>query len=163
MKDYLKDLELQGEYPHIIWPTHCLIGSEGAAIYQPVMVALEEWAKLGTYYVTVQKGSYPFTEHFGAFKAQIPNPAVPETQLNERFLNTLNQYETVYLSGQAKSHCVANSLKQILDEAPELAKKLIVLEDTMSNVTGFETIADPIYKRAKEMGVKFSDTDQEIQ
>jgi len=160
---YLKDLELQGEYPHLIWPTHCLIGSEGAAIYQPVMVSLEDWAKLGTFYVVVQKGEYPFTEHFGAFKAQITDTSVPETQLNMRFMEALNKYDTVYLSGEAKSHCVANSLKQILDELPKLAKKIIILEDTMSNVTGFETLAEPIYKRAKEMGVKFSNTDDEIE
>ncbi len=159
---YIKDLELQGEYPHLIWPPHCLIGSEGAAIYSPVMDAMVEWAKLGTYYATVQKGAYPFTEHFGAFKAQIPDPTITETQLNERFIDTLANYDTIYLSGEAKSHCVANSLKQILEEAPELIKKLVVLEDTMSNVTGYETIADPIYNKAKEMGVRFSTTDEKI-
>jgi hypothetical protein len=53
---------------------------------------------------------------------------------------------------------VANSLKQVMDESPELASKFIVLEDAMSNVTGFENLADPIYSKAKQMGVRFTKT-----
>lgn len=155
---YLKELENQGEYPHVIWPAHCLIGSEGAAIYQPLMDAIQEWTVKGKFYQTVAKGTFPFTEHFGAFMAQIPDAQRPETQLNQALIKTLSTYQNVYLTGEARSHCVANSLKQVLNEAPELAAKFIVLEDTMSNVPGFETLADPIYDRAKQLGVKFETT-----
>ena len=158
--EYLIKLEENGEYTHLIWPVHCLIGSEGAAIYQPLMDAIENWAKLGTYYATVQKGAYPFSEHFGAFKAQIPDPQIPATQLNENLIATLNNHDTIYLSGEAKSHCVANTLKQIIEDAPQLLKKIIILEDTMSNVTGFEILADPIYQKAKELGVMFMNTEE---
>lgn len=159
--EYLKKLETNGEYPHLIWPVHCVIGSESAAIYQPLMDAILEWTVQGKFYQTVTKGTYPFSEHFGAFKAQIPDVDRPETQLNQGLIKTLETYQNVYLAGEAKSHCVANSLKQILDEAPSLATKFIILQDAMSNVTGFETIADPIYNKAKQMGVKFSDTTSE--
>jgi len=160
--DYLKALESQGEYPHLIWPPHCLIGSEGAAIYQPLMDAIQEWTVKGKFYQTVAKGTFPFSEHFGAFQAQIPDPQRPETQLNQGLIKALSTYQNVYLTGEARSHCVANSLKQVLDEAPDLAEKFIVLEDTMSNVTGFETLADPIYARAKQMGVRFSTTKEAL-
>ena len=155
---YLKDLETQGEFPHLIWPIHCVIGSEGAAIYQPLMSAIEQWTVRGKFFQTISKGTYPFSEHFGAFHAQIPDPQRPETQLNQGLIKTLEYYQNVYLSGEAKSHCVANSLKQVLYEAPTLAPKFIILEDTMSDVTGFETIADPIYEKARKMGVRFSTT-----
>jgi len=158
---YLKDLETQGEYPHVIWPPHCIIGSEGSAIYQPLMNAIIEWTVRGKFYQTVAKGTYPFSEHFGAFMAQIPDAERPETQLNQGLIKTLSTYQNVYLSGEARSHCVANSLKQVLNEAPELAAKFIILEDTMSNVTGFETLADPIYNRAKQLGVRFTTTANE--
>jgi len=155
---YLRDLEAQGEFPHVIWPVHCVIGSEGAAIYPPLMDAIMRWTVRGKFFETVGKGTYPFSEHFGAFHAQIPDPQRPETQLNQRLIKTLEYAQNVYLSGEAKSHCVANSLKQVLNEAPTLAQKFIILEDTMSNVTGFETIADPIYQKARSMGVRFSTT-----
>jgi len=154
--DYLKALEAQGEFPHVIWPTHCVVGSEGAAIYQPLMDAMIKWTESGQWYQIVAKGTFPFTEHFGAFMAQIPDPQRPETQLNQGLIKTLEVYQNVYLAGEAKSHCVANSLKQVMNEAPDLAVKFIILEDTMSNVPGFEKIADPIYDKAKKMGVRFS-------
>lgn len=160
--EYLINLENQGEYPHLIWPPHCLIGSEGAAIYQPLMDSIINWTIRGKFYQTVTKGTYPFSEHFGAFQAQIPDPQRPETQLNQNLIRTLETYQNVYLAGEAKSHCVANSLKQVLNEAPMLAAKFIVLEDCMSNVTGFETLAIPIYDKAKQMGVRFAKSSDKI-
>lgn len=159
--EYLRGLESQGEFPHVIWPVHCVIGSEGAAVYQPLMEAVIEWTIRGKFYQTVTKGTFPFTEHFGAFQAQIPDAQRPETQLNQGLLKTLEEYQNVYLAGEAKSHCVANSLKQVMNEAPDLAAKFIILEDAMSNVPGFETLADPIYDKAKQLGIRFSTTANE--
>jgi len=159
---YLTDLEAQGEFPHVIWPMHCIVGSEGAAIYQPLMDTIIEWTVRGKFFQTVAKGTYPFSEHFGAFHAQIPDAERPETQLNQSLIKTLEYFQNVYLAGEAKSHCVANSLKQVMNEAPDLAAKFIILEDAMSNVTGFENIADPIYSRAKKMGIRFSTTTEKI-
>lgn len=156
--NYLRELDKQGEYPHVIWPPHCIMGSESAAIFQPLMDALMDWTVRGKFYEVVAKGTYPFSEHFGAFKAQIPDPERPETQLNQRLIKTLEEYQNVFLGGEAKSHCVANSLKQMMNEAPVLCSKLTIFEDAMSNVSGFESHADPIYQRAKDMGIRFSKT-----
>lgn len=161
VKEYLTALELQGEFPHIIWNPHCLIGSKGAAIDETLFKALEYWIKTNTennenkQYQTVTKGTYPLTEHFGIFQAQIPVEDQPETQLNQSLLDSLNQYKNLYLAGQAKSHCVATSLKQIMDYAPQLAQKVIVLEDCMSDIPNMGHLGEPIYRRAKEIGVRF--------
>jgi len=160
--NYLKALEKQGEYPHLIWPPHCIIGSEGAAVYPPVMQAFEKWAEDGKFFNFITKGEYPLTEHFGAFKAQISDPDILETQLNEELLEELSEYDIIYVAGEARSHCVANSIKQILDEAEYLTEKLVILEDTMSNVKGFETLADPIYARAEKAGVRFAKTSDDL-
>ncbi len=153
---YLRNLEQQGEYPHIIWPIHCVIGSEGAAIYQPLMEAIIEWTTGGRFFDVIEKGVFPFSEHFGAFQAQIPDANFPETKLNQPLIEKLSKYKNIYLAGEAKSHCVASSIKQALNAMPELASKFIVLEDCMSNVTGFETIANQIYESAKKLGVSFA-------
>ncbi len=160
--NYLKELETQGEYPHVIWPMHCIIGSEGAAVYKPLLNAIVKWTEKGRFYQTVAKGTFPFTEHFGAFRANIPDASRPETQLNHGLIKTLEAYQNVYLAGEAKSHCVANSLKQVLDEAPGLAPKFLVITDAMSNVTGFETLGDPIYEKARQMGVRFTTTKDKL-
>jgi nicotinamidase-related amidase len=155
---YLADLEQQGQFPHFIWPEHCLTGSKGGALDDNLMEALKIWTREGKDYEAVTKGTYPLTEHFGIFAAQIPVADRPETQLNQTLINTLNAYENVYLAGEAKSHCVATSLKQAMDYAPELAQKIIVLEDTMSDVTGMGHFGTPIYEAAKQKSIRFETT-----
>jgi len=152
---YLEELEAQGEFPHCIWPEHCIKGSEGYAIYTPIMDAISEWARDNHFFQIVSKGEHPLTEHFGAFRANVPIPNEPSTQLNMGFVNVLEKYDVIYFFGEAKSHCVANTLKQAFDH-PALAQKLVVLQDCMSNVPGFETLADPIYAEAVKMNIEFA-------
>jgi nicotinamidase-related amidase len=155
---YVESLEQQGEFGHFIWPYHCLIGSRGAAIDDNIMEALIDWTKDGKFYQVVAKGTYPLTEHFGIFRANVPIANRPETQLNQALIDTLERYQNVYLVGEAKSHCVANSLKQAIEEAPNLASKFIILEDCTSDVTGLSHLGDPIYAKAKSLGVRFAKT-----
>ncbi len=157
-KEYLKRLEQQNDYTHVIWPEHCLIGSEGAAIYKPVFDAISQWSRQGQFFQPVMKGEYPFAEHFGAFAAQVIFDDVPDTKLNDSLIDELGQFDNIYLAGEAKSHCVANTVKQLLYFAPGLVGKLKILEDTMSNVPGFEHAADYIYHEAEKLGAKFITT-----
>lgn len=155
-KAYLEKLEQQGEFPHVIWPHHCLIGSWGHGLFPPILKAVIEWSKAsGKDYQTEIKGTYPLTEHFGIFQAQIPMADRPETQRNQRLLDELNLFDRVYLAGQAKSHCVATSLKQIMDFSPELARKIVVLENTMSDVPNMGHLGEPIYERARAEDIVF--------
>ncbi len=152
---YVENLERQGEFGHFIWPEHCLWGSRGAALDDTLLTALRTWTRRGRDYQAVIKGTHPQTEHFGIFKAQIPIPGAPETQFNESLINQLAAYDRVYLAGEAKSHCVATSLRQALDFAPQLTAKLIVIEDAASDVTGLGHLGDPIYAQARRKGVQF--------
>lgn len=153
--NYVESLEKQGEFGHFIWPFHCLTGSRGAALDDNIMDALIEWTKDGKFYHVVAKGTYPLTEHFGIFRANVPVANRPETQLNQALIDTLEKYQNIYLAGEAKSHCVANSLKQALEEAPALAGKFIILEDCMSDVAGLGHLGEPIYNKARSMGIRF--------
>jgi nicotinamidase-related amidase len=152
---YVTELEKQGKFLHFIWPEHCLIGSKGASLEDNLMEALRLWTRQGKQYHAITKGENPLTEHFGIFAAQIPIDGAPETQLNTSLIQELMQFENIYLAGEAKSHCVATSLKQAMDFAPELAKKMIVIEDCMSDVTGLGHLGKPIYDEAKTKGIRF--------
>lgn len=166
--DYLQALKDEGEYVHVIWPEHCLIGSWGHGMDEKVLDALKTWSRGGRSIQFVAKGTNSDTEHFGAFEAQVPIANAAETQYNLRLQQVLENYDVVYLAGQAKSHCVANTLKQVVRKAPNLAKKFVILEDTMSDVPGgpngpgttptFGELAQPIYDEAKALGVRFSTT-----
>lgn len=159
-RHYIHALEADGQFVHFIWPEHCLIGSRGAALHDTLLNALKDWSRQRDRdYVAVQKGLYPLTEHFGIFRAQVPDPTVPETQLNTALIADLARFDAVYLMGEAKSHCVANSLKQLLDSAPALVSKVIVVTDCMSDVAGLGYLADPIYAEAKARQVRFVNSD----
>ncbi len=153
--EYIRDLESQGEFPHVIWPEHCIIGSYGAAIVDEIMEPVKKWAREGRYFDVVTKGSNPLTEHFGALMANVPIKNNPETQLNTELIKTFHLFDTILIAGEAKSHCVATTVKQMLN-IDGIARKLVILEDCMSDVTGFETIALPIYEKAKNDGVRFT-------
>lgn len=152
---YLQKLSESGEYVHTIWPEHCIWGSEGAAIYPELMLTIEDWAREGRMFEIVSKGMYPLTEHFGAFRANIPVDGVQETQFNSLLLEKMKAYDRIWIAGEAKSHCVANTLKQLFDY-PELFSKMIILEDCMSNISGFEALALSIFDKAEQMGAKRS-------
>lgn len=153
---YVEELEGQGKFLHFIWPEHCLIGSKGNALDDTLMEALVDWTRQGKYYQAVTKGTYPLTEHFGIFAAQIPVADRPETQLNQGLVQTLEKFQNVFVAGEAKSHCVATSLQQAMDYAPGLASKMIIVEDCMSDVPNMGHLADPIYAEAKNKGLRFA-------
>lgn len=159
---YLTDLEADGQFPHVIWPEHCVIGTWGNNLDPKVNDAVLAWAADGHFVQYISKGANPFSEHFGAFEAQVPIKNVPATQYNLGLQKTLEKYDVIYLTGQAKNFCVVNTLGQMIDKSPDLAKKIIVLDDCMSNVSGFDDAGKEIWENAKKLGVKISTTEKEL-
>ncbi len=154
---YLETLESEGEFKHFIWPEHCLIGSKGASLDDTIMNALLAWThETGRDYKVVSKGINPLTEHFGVFRAQIPVAEDPATELNKAFLEELEEFDKILIAGEARSHCVATSINQILKYAPALVPKVTVLTDCMSDVTNWGHLADPIFEAAAAQGMTFS-------
>jgi nicotinamidase-related amidase len=158
---YLHTLENEGEFKHFIWPEHCLVGSKGAALDDTIMHAVLAWThRTGNDYRAVSKGINPLTEHFGVFKAQVPVPYAPETGLDEPFLADLGAFDQVLVAGEARSHCVATSINQILKYAPSLVSKIVILTDCMSDVPNFGYLADPIFEEAEKRGMTFLKANQ---
>lgn len=160
-REYVEKLETQGEFSHFIWPYHCLIGSTGAALYPALHKAVNLWeATKGKTVTFVTKGDNPYTEHFGAFRANIEMAEDPKTQFNQKLIADLMSYGEVFLAGEARSHCVASSLRQLVNEAPALIPKLIILEDCISDVpnmgASFYAEVDAIYAAARKAGVRFA-------
>lgn len=156
---YLLNLEANGEFKHLIWPEHCIQGSEGHALHPLFLKAVGDWQAKNLRWVNfITKGVNPYTEHFGIFRANVPLQEDPSTQVNQGVFQALNNHDTIYLAGQARSHCVANSLKQLLEIAPQLSSKLVVLSDCMSDVPGlpsdFYQYVETIYKDAEGKGVR---------
>lgn len=140
MLDYVTHLENNKRYPLCIWPPHCIIGSKGHQVMPELSLALSNWAKDRFKTVDfVTKGSNPFTEHYSAVKADVPDPADPTTMLNTQLIQTLQEADVLLIAGQALSHCVRFTVTDVANEfGDEATKKFVLLEDTCSNVPGFE-------------------------
>lgn len=133
---YVQELALKGNYMLCIWPPHCLIGTWGHNVYAELNDALQRWSGKEFAMVDyVTKGSNPWTEHYGALEAEVPDPQDPGTQLNTRFLDMLANADIVAIAGQALSHCVKATVTQIANNiGQEHIKKFQILTDCSSPV-----------------------------
>ena len=162
--EYVKALEKGGKFPLVIWPEHCLIGSPGISVQPVLYTELKQWEKnrAGRYVNYVTKGSNPMTEHYSVFAAEVVDPGDPSTQLNTDLIGLLADPNVaqILIAGEAKSHCVRNSLDDLIKNFPDpqYAHKMVILEDAMSSVPGFEKSGDDFFKEMKAKGVQFSTT-----
>lgn len=141
---YLDALESAGRYQLMVWPVHCEIGSWGQNIHGAVRAAYNSWEVAQLQVVAkLSKGSNPWTEHYSAVMAEVPDPQDPATQLNIPFLDSLVSAERIYICGEAGSHCVKASTEHIADylqaqQGRDALARLVLLTDCMSPVPGFE-------------------------
>ncbi|WP_454629683.1 cysteine hydrolase family protein [Bradyrhizobium cenepequi] len=136
MLDYTASLESAGKFMLMIWPEHCLIGSWGHNVVDELRTALADWERDNFATIDfVTKGTNTFTEHYGALMAEVPDPADPSTQLNGGFLSMLQEADIIGIAGEASSHCVATTIRQIVDNiGDEHLRKIHILADCMSPV-----------------------------
>lgn len=156
MIQYTEKLEEQGLFPLCIWPYHCIVGTQGYSIVDPILESVLEWERVKrTRFTPVTKGHNPFTEHYGAFFAEVVDPQDPTTTINNRLIQRFQKADLILLTGQALSHCVNRTVTQLADNfGEENIKKLVLLEDTSSPVAGFEDAAKQFIEDMKKRGMR---------
>jgi nicotinamidase-related amidase len=153
--EYVQALRDNSRYTLTIWPPHCLVGTWGHNVVEPVAAALQHWEQGFARVDYVTKGHNPWTEHYSAVQADVPDPADPTTLLNTRLIETLEQADLVALSGQALSHCVANTVRDIADHFGDAGiGKLVLIEDTSSPVPGFDDLGRRFVTDLRRRGMK---------
>lgn len=163
---YLDALEAKGRYPHIIWPEHCLIGDEGHNVAPALSAAIHGWEDRFAQCDFVTKGSNPWTEHFSAVEAEVPDPNDPSTQVNTGFIQTLEQADILLVAGEALSHCLLSTLRDIVKyfSDPSYIQKIVLLTDATSQVpnppgtTIFTDATSAFLADMKSKGMKFDTT-----
>ena len=123
--------------------------------------ALQKWSE--EQYAAVDylmKGTNPWTEHYGVLMAEVPDPNDPSTAFNTAFLDVLAEADVVLLAGEASSHCVLKTVKQIAGNiGAQHFKKFHLLCDCMSPVPAlpggpdFPEIAEAFLKDMKGEGM----------
>jgi nicotinamidase-related amidase len=152
----LDALEAAGRYRLMVWPVHCEIGTWGHNVHADVRAACNRWEDAALGIVNdVVKGTNPWTEHYSAVMAEVPDADDPATQLNGGFIDLLRQADRVYITGEAGSHCVKATNEHIVEQfGPVDARKLVLVTDCMSPVAGFESQYDAFVRNMLARGVQ---------
>lgn len=138
---YVRRLSRDGKYPLTIWPYHAMLGGVGHALVS----AVEEAAFFHSVarYAPVRfevKGDNPLTENYSVLRPEVLDGPMGTAIAgkNSALLQRLLAFDAIAVAGQAKSHCVAWTLADLLDEIraidPALAEKVYLLEDCTSPV-----------------------------
>jgi nicotinamidase-related amidase len=141
LRHYTRRLKEGGKYDLTIWPYHAMLGGIGHALVSAVEEAvffhgITRYA-LPDFQV---KGSNPFTENYSVLSPEVldDGDGNPIAQKNTGFIARLLDFDAVIIAGQAKSHCVAWTIDDLLREIEfsdkALAEKVYLLEDCTSPV-----------------------------
>ena len=153
---YMDALETEGRYQLMVWPLHCEIGSWGHSVHESVLSACRQWQEQRQRAVSnVFKGMNPWTEHYSAIRAEVPDPEDDNTDLNEKLLAQLRASQVLVIAGEASSHCVWATTEHIVQNWGSADySRLVLLTDCMSPVAGFEAAHTDFIERMQDLGVR---------
>jgi nicotinamidase/pyrazinamidase len=158
--DYVRSLESNGRYPLCIWPPHCLIGSKGANVVPELFEALVEWENRFKVVNYVTKGSNPWTEHYSAIQADVPDPADVTTQLNTGLIKVLEDADEIIIMGEALSNCLKFTVEDIANNFADesYVGKFTLLEDATSSIQIVEHEGTKFIEGMVKRGMQVSTT-----
>ncbi len=176
LEHYVRTLEEKGKYQLTVWPFHAMLGGIGHALVPAVEEAIF-FHSIARYAQPefIIKGNHPLTEHYSALRPEVTHDHNGNllVDLNPRLLDIVREYDAVIITGQAKSHCVAwtvGDLMALLQERGEAAllRKIYLLEDTTSpvvvpGVVDFTDTANRIYATFEEAGMHRVRSDQPME
>ena len=163
---YVKQLTENSKYPLTIWPYHSMLGGIGHGLVSSVEEALFFHSIVRSSQTQFEiKGDNPLTENYSVLSPEVLENKQGEkiAKKNTQFLNKLLSYDKVIIAGQAKSHCVAWTIEDLLTEIkqkdPNLATKVYLLEDCTSpvvipNVVDFSAQAEEAFQRFADAGMQ---------
>ena len=164
LRHYTLQLEEKGKYALTIWPYHAMLGGIGHALVSSVDEALffHSIARLSLPHFEI-KGDRSFTEHYSVIGPEVELGPRGEVlgEHNNEFVETLKEVDRLVIAGQAKSHCVAWTIADLLSdlqqEDPVLAQKIYLLEDCTSPVVvpgaDYTDQADEAFVKFAEAGM----------
>lgn len=163
-REYVARLEADAKKQLMIWPYHTLIGTPGHTLTPALYEAIAyHSAARRTQPRLLNKGSIPKTEHYSIMEPEIKVPDAPLGTLNTDFLDLIGSYDKIYVAGQAKSHCVLETVTSMVRyyERPTLEKMRIIMDQTSSVVhpeIDFEAITNETLARYEQQGLKLINT-----
>ena len=162
---YVQKLSSDGKYPLTIWAYHAMLGGIGHALVSAVEEAVFFHSIARKSKTNFElKGSNPLTENYSVLSPEVleDRDGVAIAHKNTGLINKLLKFDALYIAGQAKSHCVAWTIENLLAEIKSvdasLASKIYLLEDCMSpvviaDVVDFSAQADAAFEKFATAGM----------
>lgn len=165
LEHYTRSLAESGKYALTVWPYHSMLGGIGHALVPAVEAAIFFHAIARCSQPDVQiKGSHPLTEHYSVLGPEVSRGPDGRRLAGRSgaFLKLAQESDAVIVAGQAKSHCVAWTIADLLAELSahdeSLVKKVYLLEDCSSpvvvpGVVDYTEAADEAFRRFADAGM----------
>ncbi len=170
---YTGELRKTAKYELTIWPYHAMLGGIGHALVSAAEEAIffHTIARYSQPDIHI-KGNHPLTEHYSALGPEVATDSngTPLVNKSDKFFSKLLDFDALIIAGQAKSHCVAWTIADLLGDIMahdrRLVKKLYILEDctspvVVSGVVDYTKEADKAFERFAGEGMNIvRSTDQ---
>ncbi|NDJ53538.1 MAG: hypothetical protein GYB68_10700, partial [Chloroflexi bacterium] len=136
---YVHQLEEGSKKVLTIWPYHTMLGTEGHIIMPALREAISYHAGARqTQPDLYVKGTIPQTEHYSILEPEVKVPGETLGIVNEDLLKQIASYDRIFVMGQAKSHCVLETVTSMVryyaEHDPEVIKRVTLFDDGMSSV-----------------------------
>ncbi len=163
---YVHALQEQAKKDLMIWPFHVLMGTPGHALTPILYEAIAYHSAARAVQPTIEiKGTIARTEYYSLLEPEVKVPEDPRGGLNEPLMERLLSFDAIYFAGQAKSHCVLETIGSIAKryaDDPQIMTKIHLLEDCTSSVQhpeiDFEAIANEAYQEYSAKGIHIVDS-----
>ena len=148
---YVRELEAGGRYRLTVWPYHAMLGGIGHTLVSAVEEAVFFHGIARESPPAFQiKGADPLTEHYSVLGPEVGGVR------NGALVELLGGFDAVVVAGQAKSHCVAWTVDDLLEDIA--AERIYLLEDctspvVVSGAVDFTEAATAAFERFEARGV----------
>ncbi len=172
---YAEHLKKSGKYDLTVWPYHAMLGGIGHALVSSVEESIFFHSIARNVQADFQvKGNNPLTEHYSILGPEVATD-FENRQIepkNIKFMDRLLGFDAIIIAGQAKSHCVAWTINDLLSgiakRKKELAKKIYLLEDCTSpvvvpGIVDYTEQADEAFRKFKSAGMNIVKSTQPIE
>jgi nicotinamidase-related amidase len=161
---YTRLLAEGGKYDLTIWPYHAMLGGIGHALVSAVEEAVFFHGIARHSQPDFQvKGDNPLTEHYSMLGPEVTEGPDGDRLggRNTELVDKLRTFDAVVVAGQAKSHCMAWTIDDLLQDevaGERLAERVYLLEDCTSpvvvpGVVDYTDEADAAFERYAAAGM----------
>ncbi len=170
---YVQQLAIEDKLQLTIWPYHAMLGGIGHALVSGIEEAVffHGIARETQPHIEI-KGRHPLTENYSVFAPEVTHDHENHSLFNgdrqqENLANYLLDFDQILVAGQAKSHCVAWSVRDLIAAAvaqnPPRVNRITLLEDCMSPVVipgtvDFTHLTETLFQKFGKQGCQRTQT-----